>query len=289
LLTFGSDFDSGITASFGDACAPSIKPEEYEYELHLQADNNYPIDITWAIKDECDGSREVMIDGPYGEPFQQVTNYLIKPSRYALGIADAYNDGICCESGDGSFPVTDKSGVELVNMGDYGPGTWVSFGSCPWQHGHGKEEGSTSKDEQGKTISTNCPHSGSHSLIRLPGGSYGSVPKADMLHVSTYSAVKVAFFYLTPQLAWRTVQPFSWNILLAIARSKGIQTKTKKKSTVASVEFEHEEWLEILLILGSLVMRTWIAISSGSRSQTPCWMCQVSIASFTSNCIASRR
>jgi hypothetical protein len=30
FLTFGSDFDSGITASVGDACAPSTKPEEYE-------------------------------------------------------------------------------------------------------------------------------------------------------------------------------------------------------------------------------------------------------------------
>jgi hypothetical protein len=34
LVTSGDDFDSGITASFGDdACAPSTKPEEYEYEL----------------------------------------------------------------------------------------------------------------------------------------------------------------------------------------------------------------------------------------------------------------
>jgi hypothetical protein len=255
LLTFGSDFDSGITASFGDACAPSTKPEEYEYELHLQADN-YPVDITWAIRDECDGGREVMIGGPYGERFQQVTNYLIKPSRYALGIADAYNDGICCESGDGSFTVTDKNGVELVNLGDYGPGTWVSFGSCPWQEivfdgfengwsnfntGHGKEE-STSKDEQGMTISTSYPHTGSHSL-RLPGGSCVSVPKADMLDVSAYSAVKVDFFYLTTGL--ENGAAFFLEYSSGHREEHRNPKKTKKKSAVASVEFEHEEWLEI--------------------------------------------
>jgi hypothetical protein len=30
FLPFGGDFDSGITASVGDACAPSSKPEECE-------------------------------------------------------------------------------------------------------------------------------------------------------------------------------------------------------------------------------------------------------------------
>jgi hypothetical protein len=140
--------------------------------FHLQADN-YPLDIAWSVRDECDGGREVMIGGSHGEPFSQVTNHLMKPSRHTLGIADAMNDGICCESGDGLLTVTD----------DNGPGTRVSFGSCPWQEitfddfengwsnfnfntdGNGKKR-STLKDEQGiTTISTSYHRTASHFLV----------------------------------------------------------------------------------------------------------------------------
>jgi hypothetical protein len=209
LVAQGNQFGPGITASFGDACAESTKPEDFEYELGLQADY-WPYEITWTITDECDEGREVMIGGPYGERFQQVTNYLMEPSRYTLTTNDNYGDGICCDWGNGAFTVTDKNGVELVNVGNYGPGTSSSFGSCPWEeiifdgfeHGWSNfntgpvKKAASKEEEEGVAISTGFPHTGRNSL-RFQGGSGTSLAEADKLDVSGYSAVKVDFFYLT--------------------------------------------------------------------------------------------
>lgn len=101
--------------------------QEYEHfgcetvvTLSLQFDL-YPGETSWYILDASGGIRNS--GGPYtGMPafgFHQET-ICLPAGCFTLVVTDAYNDGMCCTSGDGWFRLTDGYGTELVTGGEFG-------------------------------------------------------------------------------------------------------------------------------------------------------------------------
>ena len=90
----------------------------------------FPVETTWTITDNCTNS-EILNGGSYEHRYDTLTEktfYLLEPSLYTLTIDDSGGDGICCGFGAGNFTVTDRSGSELANGGDFGSGTTINFG-----------------------------------------------------------------------------------------------------------------------------------------------------------------
>lgn len=108
-----------------------------EHYVHVPCDNqiqvqlhfdNYPEETSWAILDQS--GDVVKNGGPY--EFQPINSTLIIEECLPAGcfdfiIYDAYGDGMCCESGNGSYLVVDQSGQLLASGASFSVAELTEF------------------------------------------------------------------------------------------------------------------------------------------------------------------
>eukprot|EP00978_Attheya_sp_CCMP212_P025648 scaffold82870_cov48-Attheya_sp.AAC.4 len=110
--------------------APTPTPPDYAVTLVVQLDQ-FPADTAWIIE-SMPGSdrplRYVKMAASY-DPYELVSNtfYLYENEKYRLTLDDAFNDGICCDQGTGSYKLYRGTEANIDNLilshrGDYGSG-----------------------------------------------------------------------------------------------------------------------------------------------------------------------
>jgi len=93
---------------------------ENSLRLALQFDR-YPAETAWAVLDATGSVR--LAGGPYtnAAAFSYLEESIcLPPGCYTLYFSDAYNDGMCCNNGDGWYRLTDTYGNALANGGSFG-------------------------------------------------------------------------------------------------------------------------------------------------------------------------
>lgn len=90
--------------------------------------DQYPEEVTWEL---FDGAGEVVESGgPYtGQEITITETICVDPDAcYEFVIYDAFNDGICCEFGEGSYSIEDNEGnVIFASNGEYGASETTNF------------------------------------------------------------------------------------------------------------------------------------------------------------------
>jgi hypothetical protein len=91
----------------------------------------YPNELSWEITDA--GSNVVASGGPYsfGDVSAQEV-VCLTDGIYTLTMIDSYNDGMCCNYGEGSYTLTDAEGNVLATGGEFGfaESTEFCIGDC---------------------------------------------------------------------------------------------------------------------------------------------------------------
>jgi len=90
--------------------------------------DEYPTETSWLIKD--DSSNILIQVGPFDEGLKSdITKVCVnKGACYTFEVTDAFNDGICCSEGNGSYSIKDENGSNLViSNGDYASGETKKF------------------------------------------------------------------------------------------------------------------------------------------------------------------
>ncbi|MDH7913648.1 M43 family zinc metalloprotease [Winogradskyella sp. SYSU M77433] len=117
----------------GGSCAPcQVACTENPVNISITLDN-YPEETAWTVTNS--GGQTVASGGTYGSQpdGSTITEDLCLPDGcYTFTITDAYGDGICCSYGNGSYSVTDASGV-VASGGSFGSSESTEFclGSTP--------------------------------------------------------------------------------------------------------------------------------------------------------------
>ncbi|MBR9913482.1 MAG: T9SS type A sorting domain-containing protein [Algicola sp.] len=117
----------------GSSCAPcQTACNDNDVNLSITFDN-YPEETAWTLTNS--GGQTVASGGTYGSQpdGSTYTESLCLPDGcYTFTITDAYGDGICCAYGNGSYSLTDSSGV-LASGGSFSSSDVTDFclGSSP--------------------------------------------------------------------------------------------------------------------------------------------------------------
>ncbi|MEM9051674.1 MAG: M12 family metallo-peptidase [Bacteroidota bacterium] len=100
----------------------SVDPGSCENEsasLAISLDD-YPTETTWQV---TDGSGSILFSGgPYANNQQFTTvgeSLCLEAGCYTLTFFDEFGDGICCAEGNGSYSLTDASGIVLASGGEF--------------------------------------------------------------------------------------------------------------------------------------------------------------------------
>ncbi|WP_299332602.1 T9SS type A sorting domain-containing protein [uncultured Psychroserpens sp.] len=103
----------------GSSCAPcQTACSDNEVNLSITFDN-YPEETAWTLTNS--GGQTVASGGTYGNQADGSTyteDLCLPDGCYTFTITDAYGDGICCSYGNGSYSLTDASGV-LASGGSF--------------------------------------------------------------------------------------------------------------------------------------------------------------------------
>lgn len=126
------DFDVSLTVTDGDMSVSTVKYnyidvgadeiDTSEITLILTLDN-WPSETTWEFKDS--NNQVIASGGPYQEGQDdnatKTETFTINPDLcYSFEIYDAYGDGICCSSGNGSYELRAADNTLLASGGDFG-------------------------------------------------------------------------------------------------------------------------------------------------------------------------
>ena len=109
----------------GSNCEPCVC-HGVEVTVTLNFDN-YPEETSWQISN---GTEIVASGGTYPTAPDGSTLTItecLPETCYTFTIFDAYNDGICCNYGSGSYAVTDEFGNELVSGSSFGSSEATEF------------------------------------------------------------------------------------------------------------------------------------------------------------------
>ena len=86
----------------------------------------YGHETTWDLKDPHD--RILFSGGPYDASLQYVIDFCLLPETYTFTIYDAFNDGICCNHGIGTYTITHlATGDQIHTGGTFGDTETVAF------------------------------------------------------------------------------------------------------------------------------------------------------------------
>lgn len=150
----GSNTD--IDAYDLSTCVPEIvvvaEPEPNCVVVSITLDN-YPTDTSWTIEDS--NGNLIASNSPYEESMAGTTQVQevcdLSDGDYSFTIFDVYEDGMCCDWGQGSYNVTTKSGLTIATGGKFGASERTLF-SMPFT-----TEGSTSTETNQTSEPTNKP------------------------------------------------------------------------------------------------------------------------------------
>jgi len=94
--------------------------------------DQYPRETAWTLFNECDNVEQLSRSPlSYEEDHTKfIDEDCIPFAKYTFEITDTYDDGICCEYGDGKYKVTYDGVVKKSGSGDYGTSESTTFGSC---------------------------------------------------------------------------------------------------------------------------------------------------------------
>ncbi|KAL3826954.1 hypothetical protein ACHAXA_000018 [Cyclostephanos tholiformis] len=119
----GRDDRLGWLLPYGFTNATMTEGVDCENFRFVVRTNEYGVATTWELFEGRDASSgELIADGgPYGSEYTYVVDYcLASPGEYVLYVYDYDGDGLCCESGDGSFIVKSGDIVIVNNDGRFG-------------------------------------------------------------------------------------------------------------------------------------------------------------------------
>merc|ERR1719297_634365 len=98
-----------------------------EVEVSITTDD-YPEEISWNIINVIDPNSELMSGSGYTETGTTYifSDDLVPCEDYIFIISDSYGDGICCESGEGSYTVT-VDGKVVAEGGEFSSSEETEF------------------------------------------------------------------------------------------------------------------------------------------------------------------
>lgn len=142
--------NTNIDAYDLSTCVPEIvvvpEPEPNCVVVSITLDS-YPTDTSWTIEDS--NGNLIASNSPYEESMAGTTQVQevcdLSDGEYSFTIFDVYEDGICCDWGEGSYNVTTKSGLTIATGGKFGAFERTLF-SMPFT-----AEGSSSSTETNQT------------------------------------------------------------------------------------------------------------------------------------------
>ena len=110
--------------------------------------DNYPEETAWVI---TDNNGQSVASGSYSSSNPDgstvVENLCLENGCYSFVITDSYGDGICCAYGNGSYTLTDDSGV-IASGGSFGPNEETLF-CLGNSNGPSCDDGIQNGDEEG--------------------------------------------------------------------------------------------------------------------------------------------
>ncbi|NRD20006.1 T9SS type A sorting domain-containing protein [Winogradskyella eckloniae] len=91
--------------------------------------DNYGDETTWSIENS---SGTIIDNGPLfsysnNTTYQEIITLPATNECYTFTIFDAYDDGICCSFGSGSYSLTDENGIVIVSGGDFTTEESITF------------------------------------------------------------------------------------------------------------------------------------------------------------------
>ncbi len=119
-ITNGSTSISKVKYNYIDVGADEIDTSEITLYLTL---DNWPSETSWEFSDS--NGNLIASGGPYQEGQDdnttKVETFSVNPGLcYNFQIFDAYGDGICCSSGNGSYELRAADNTLLASGGDFG-------------------------------------------------------------------------------------------------------------------------------------------------------------------------
>ena len=130
VVASGGEFGASETIPFstpssGSTPNPSPTPVDdcYDVSIYMQFDT-YPQDTSWDISQ---GDNIVASSPPYADNLAEDTETLcLSPGNYVVTFYDAYEDGMCCQWGEGSYRVTSNQKV-IKEGGEFGVSESTEF------------------------------------------------------------------------------------------------------------------------------------------------------------------
>ena len=104
----------------------SYEGPTYNFTLTLVLDN-YGSETTWTLKRL---GQTLYSGGPYQDGTNGQTlalPFCLEEGCYQFRIADSYDDGICCDFGEGSWTITDPNGEVVGTGGEFGTSQQIQF------------------------------------------------------------------------------------------------------------------------------------------------------------------
>ena len=104
----------------------SYEGPTYNYTLTLVLDD-YGSETSWTLKRL---GQTLYEGGPYedGTDGEVVTvDFCLEEGCYQFRISDSYEDGICCDYGEGSWTITDPNGTVVDTGGEFGASEQIQF------------------------------------------------------------------------------------------------------------------------------------------------------------------
>ncbi len=111
----------------GNASSQSFTFLENTTDVHLNIQfDNYPTETSWQI---TEGTTVLYSGGPYSQADDEfVQSFCLNQNGcYEFTIFDSYNDGICCNYGEGFYELTDANGEMLAEGASFGASETTSF------------------------------------------------------------------------------------------------------------------------------------------------------------------
>ncbi|MEL7251529.1 MAG: M12 family metallo-peptidase [Bacteroidota bacterium] len=169
----------------GGGNPPTTECEQEPLFLRLQLDTYSP-ETTWSITN--DQGAVVAQGGAYGKTLANtlVLDTLCLPEGcYNFQINDAYNDGICCAYGNGSYTLLDAEQQLIAQGGEFPGSEAVSF-CLPYEEGNGGDD-CESIDFNDYTIDSYG--------LNQDAGSYSVLDDGETLYLENNAWKSIAFPY----------------------------------------------------------------------------------------------
>jgi hypothetical protein len=100
-----------------------------DVKVKVQTDN-YPAKTAWTISNRC-GTGFAINSPPYSFTNDVHTTEICLPrGEYIFTITDAFNDGLCCDYGQGWYEIT-VDGITVHAGGLFGSNETKTLGACP--------------------------------------------------------------------------------------------------------------------------------------------------------------